>query len=130
MTEGESFYHKTGGEGFFDELTTNFYRGVLEDEILRPMYPPGDLTHAQEKLKLFLMQYWGGPDDYSRERGHPRLRMRHSPFAIDSLARDAWLANMRSALEATSIEQELKDEMWSYFTMAADAMVNTTTQSG
>jgi hemoglobin len=128
MNESASLYDRVGGQEFFEQLTTVFYQGVVSNEILRPMYPPDDLTHAREKLKLFLMQYWGGPDEYSQKRGHPRLRMRHAPFVIDDAARQAWLTCMRQALESTSIEQPLKDEMWEYFVMAANAMVNTSTQ--
>jgi len=128
MNESASLYDRVGGQEFFEQLTTFFYQGVVSNEILRPMYPPDDLTYAREKLKLFLMQYWGGPDEYSQKRGHPRLRMRHAPFVIDDAARQAWLTCMRQALESTSIEQPLKDEMWEYFVMAANAMVNTSTQ--
>lgn len=128
MNEDDNFYELVGGEGFFEQLTTAFYQEVVKDEILRPMYPPGDLTPAREKLKLFLMQYWGGPDDYSQKRGHPRLRMRHMPFVIDDAARDAWLTHMKAALLSTSVDSTLKDRMWAYFEMAAIAMVNTSTK--
>ena len=125
MSASQSVYEQVGGESFFNRLTEAFYDGVSEDEILRPMYPPGDLSEAREKLKLFLMQYWGGPDDYSQQRGHPRLRMRHMPFAIDEVARDAWVANMKRALDSTEVKPELREQIWGYFEMAATAMINT-----
>ncbi len=125
MSASQSVYEQVGGESFFNRLTEAFYDGVSEDEILRPMYPPGDLSEAREKLKLFLMQYWGGPDDYSQQRGHPRLRMRHMPFVIDEVARDAWVANMKRALDSTEVKPELREQMWGYFEMAATAMINT-----
>lgn len=128
MNESASLYERVGGEEFFEQLTTVFYQGVVTNKVLRPMYPPDDLTYAREKLKLFLMQYWGGPDEYSQKRGHPRLRMRHMPFVIDDAAREAWLTSMRHALESTAIDQSLKDELWAYFVMAANAMVNTATE--
>ena len=64
--------------------------------MLRPLYPEPDLAAAAERLRMFLMQYWGGPTTYSEQRGHPRLRMRHAPFAIGTAERDAWLRHMRA----------------------------------
>ena len=76
-----TIYEAVGGEETFARLVENFYNAVQEDEVLRPIYP-GDWDESKRTLKLFLMQYFGGPGDYSQERGHPRLRMRHAPFAI------------------------------------------------
>ena len=59
-----------------------FYEGVATDEVLRPLYPEEDLGPAEERFAMFLVQYWGGPTTYSDTRGHPRLRMRHAPFAV------------------------------------------------
>ena len=83
---------------FFEALVGRFYAGVADDPILRPIYPEADLAPAQRRLTLFLAQYWGGPRTYDEERGHPRLRMRHAPFAIDAVARDRWLLHMRAAI--------------------------------
>ncbi len=94
----QSLYDEVG-PSFFDSLVDAFYEVVARDDILRPMYPE-DLTDAKRHLALFLVQYWGGPSTYSDERGHPRLRMRHVPFAITPTARDAWIAAMDVALEA------------------------------
>lgn len=120
----QSVYQLVGGAEFFEDLCESFYRGVSTDPVLRPMYPPDDLAEAQEKLKLFLIQYWGGPDTYSQLRGHPRLRMRHMPFPIDEVAMQAWLHHMKVALVDSSADDEIKERMWQYFTMAAAAMVN------
>ena len=79
-SEGTPF-ERWGGQPFFDELIEQFYRGVADDPLLRPMYPE-DLTDAKRHLALFLGQFWGGPETYNEERGHPRLRMRHVPFVI------------------------------------------------
>jgi hemoglobin len=117
-------YHDFGGEDFFTALVADFYRGVADDPVLRPMYPEADLGPAERRLRLFLMQYWGGPGTYSEERGHPRLRMRHAPFPVDEQARDRWLAHMRAALDGRGLPPELDEQMWQYLTSAAHAMVN------
>ena len=77
---------------------SRFYQLVREDEILRPIYPEDDLDGAEERLRMFLEQYWGGPRTYSDRRGHPRLRMRHAPFRIGYIERDAWLRCMHTAV--------------------------------
>ncbi len=118
-------YDAFGGERFFNDLVADFYRGVAEDPLLRPLYPEDDLGPAERRLRLFLMQYWGGPTTYSEERGHPRLRMRHAPFPVDEAARDRWLAHMRDALDARDLSPELDDKLWRYLESAAHAMVNT-----
>src|ERR1700746_3741554 len=79
----QTFYEQVGGEETFRRLVHRFYEGVADDPILRPMYPEEDLGPAEERLTLFLIQYWGGPTTYSDNRGHPRLRMRHAPFTVD-----------------------------------------------
>jgi len=120
-----SDFEDFGGKNFFVNLVTDFYKGVKEDQILRPMYPEDDFDGAIERLSLFLMQYWGGPSTYSEQRGHPRLRMRHMPFAIDFKARDAWLTHMQSALKNQYLNSELETKIWNYLSMAANSMVNT-----
>ena len=74
------------GEEFFVELVERFYEGVAGDAVLRPLYPSQDLADAKARLCGFLVQYWGGPADYSAARGHPRLRMRHAPYVIGPVA--------------------------------------------
>jgi hemoglobin len=121
-------YELMGGERFFTTLVARFYEGVATDEVLRPMYPEGDLAPAERRLRLFMEQYWGGPDTYGEERGHPRLRMRHAPYEIDMAARDRWLTHMRDALDSTVAEQPMHqaayDALLTYLTGAATAMVN------
>ena len=120
-----SLYEQVGGQPFFERLVAGFYDAVENDEMLRAMYPT-DLTESKRHLTLFLVQYWGGPDDYMQERGHPRLRMRHAPFRITKQARDAWIAAMGIAL--AGVRSELTDEQFvelnSYFDMAASQMRN------
>ncbi|MHA6798770.1 globin [Bounagaea algeriensis] len=120
----QTFYDQVGGEATFDKIVARFYQEVASDELLRPIYPEEDLGPAQERLKLFLMQYWGGPRTYSEQRGHPRLRMRHAPFKIGLAERDAWLRCMRIALDEAELSSEHREQLWSYFEMAAHGMVN------
>lgn len=119
-----SFYEQVGGEKFFADLVSQFYAVVATDPILRPMYPLADLQGAAQRLQWFLEQYWGGPDTYQENRGHPRLRMRHAQFQIDSKARDAWLNAMHAAVDGVEIDPALKGELWSYLEMAANSLVN------
>ena len=83
-----SFYETVGGRPTFERLVTEFYRGVADDPVLKPMYPEEDLGPAAERLTMFLEQYWGGPGTYSEQRGHPRLRLRHQPYKVNPDARD------------------------------------------
>ncbi len=121
----ETFYEQVGGEETFRRLVHLFYRGVAQDELLRPMYPEEDLGPAEERFALFLMQYWGGPRTYSEHRGHPRLRMRHAPFRVDRAAHDAWLRHMRAALDELALPAEADRELWNYLAYAAASMINT-----
>ncbi|NBX71191.1 MAG: globin [Actinobacteria bacterium] len=121
----ETFYDDIGGHAFFVSLVNEFYVGVESDEVLRPMYPEGDLTAAKHHLTMFLEQYWGGPRTYQAERGHPRLRMRHAGFVIDDDARDRWIAHMKASLEKQNVHRELRDELWTYLESAAHSLVNT-----
>ena len=119
-----TLYEEFGGEAFFADLVSAFYAQVAVDPILRPMYPESDLKAAATRLQWFLEQYWGGPTTYQENRGHPRLRMRHAEFHINIQAHDAWLDAMRTAVDSLEMKSELKDQLWSYLEMAADAMVN------
>jgi hemoglobin len=119
-----SLYERVGGMPFFERLVARFYEGVAGDPPLRALYPEEELGGAQHRLTLFLAQYWGGPKTYQEERGHPRLRMRHVPFAIDAEQRDRWLAHMRAALAATDVAPEDAQELERYFVFAAESMRN------
>jgi hemoglobin len=112
-----------GGEQFFIDLVERFYEGVANDPLLRPMYP-GDLGPSKQHLARFLSQYWGGPPNYSLERGHPRLRARHSPFSIGEAERDAWLDHMTAAVEAMQPAPREKTELMDYFEGASLIMMN------
>lgn len=121
----DTFYDAVGGAPTFAKLTARFYAGVAGDPDFRAMYPEEDLGPAEERLRLFLEQYWGGPETYSERRGHPRLRMRHAPYVITAKQRDTWLRHMKVALDELELPQEYSAVMWEYFERAADAMVNT-----
>lgn len=120
-----TFFDQVGGHAFFERLVSNFYAEVERDELLRPMYPE-DLSESKRHFEMFLEQYWGGPKEYSAERGHPRLRMRHAPFRITRGARDAWLAAMAKSLERerAGLSEAQFDELHAYFDMAAHQMRN------
>jgi hemoglobin len=124
VTEAETFYQAVGGEKTFRRIVHRFYEQVAADEILRPLYPEEDLGPAEERLRLFLVQYWGGPHTYSDNRGHPRLRMRHAPFQVGPLQRDAWLRCMRIAVDEAGLDAEHRAQLWDYLEMAANSLVN------
>jgi hemoglobin len=119
-----SFYDAVGGAATFRRLVEVFYAGVADDPVLRPLYPEPDLGPAADRLRLFLEQYWGGPRTYSDERGHPRLRMRHAPFVIGPVERDAWLRHMRDAVDTLGLPAEQEAVLWDYLERAAHFMVN------
>ena len=121
----DSFYDAVGGADTFDRLVAAFYRGVADDPVLRAMYPEEDLGPAEERLRLFLEQYWGGPTTYSETRGHPRLRLRHQPYKVNPDARDRWLAHMRTAVDSLDLAPLHAAELWDYLERAAHAMINT-----
>jgi hemoglobin len=123
----QSFYDAVGGHETFRTIVARFYEQVAEDEILRPLYPDDDLAGAEVRLRMFLEQYWGGPRTYSDQRGHPRLRMRHVPFRIGFLERDAWLRCMHAAvaeIDADTMDDRHRKALLDYLEMAAQSMVN------
>jgi hemoglobin len=122
-----TFYDEVNGDETFKAIVSRFYQLVREDEILRPLYPEDDLDGAEERLRMFLDQYWGGPRTYSDQRGHPRLRMRHSPFKIGYIERDAWLRCMRTAvaeIDSQTLDDAHRKALLDYLEMAAHSMVN------
>jgi len=120
-----TFYDAIGGAETFRKLVDAFYAGVADDPVLRPLYPEADLGPANDRLRMFLEQYWGGPGTYSDQRGHPRLRMRHAPYRVGPRERDAWLAHMRTAVDSLGLEPNHEAVLWDYLERAAYSMVNT-----
>ncbi|NNE72279.1 MAG: globin [Acidimicrobiales bacterium] len=121
--EGLTLFELVGGRQWFVDLVDRFYDSVAEDPVLQPMYPD-DLTDSRAHMTGFLVQYWGGPATYSEERGHPRLRMRHAPFAIGPAERDAWLGHMVAAVDAADLPAEAAAAVRDYFVNAAAHMIN------
>lgn len=119
-----SLYELVGGEPTFRLMVRRFYEGVASDPLLRPLYPEEDLSSATEHLTLFLIQYWGGPHTYSAQRGHPRLRLRHQPFAIGPAERDAWLRHMIAAVDSLALAPQVRQTLLDYFDTASTAMIN------
>ncbi|MCE5292694.1 MAG: globin [Nocardiaceae bacterium] len=126
-TSGQSFYEAVGGAETFEKLVHRFYAEVKEDEVLRALYPEDDFEAAERRLRMFLEQDWGGPQTYSAERGHPRLRMRHVPFKVGPIERDAWLRCMRVAIgsiDHSTIDAAHRKALIDYFEMAAHSLMN------
>ena len=128
MTEpATSFYDAVGGEETFSTFVHRFYQQVREDDLIGPMYPHDDWEGAEDRLRWFLAQYWGGPQTFSEHRGHPRLRMRHHPFSIGEAERDRWLDMMHEAMDTIPKEQ-LDDAhraaMWEHMVKVANILIN------
>ncbi len=119
-----SIYDDVGGAPTFEALVHAFYQGVRQDPELRALYPDEDLAPAERRLRMFLEQYFGGPTTYSEERGHPRLRMRHAPFAVTLDMRDRWLRHMADAMDQVDLPPERAELMRDYFFRAAHSLVN------
>lgn len=124
MESPAPLYDRVGGHETFVRLVDEFYRGVTSDPPLRALYPDEDLAAAAERLRMFLEQYWGGPHTYSDTRGHPRLRIRHAPFAVTSDMRDRWLQHMNAALDSLDLPEPERAEFGEYITRAAAFLVN------
>lgn len=118
-----TLYDRVGGLDWFVDLVDRFYDLVEMDSVLRPLYPT-ELTEPRRHLALFLAQYWGGPPAYEMERGHPRLRRRHFPFAIGVAERDAWISHMCRAVVEAGLDRETAEEMLAYFESASTALIN------
>jgi hemoglobin len=129
-TNAASLYDAIGGEPAFRRLVHRFYQEVAADPELRRVYPSRSLGPAEDHLRLFLIQYWGGPATYNELRGHPRLRMRHARFAIGPAERDAWLRHMRTALDELELNAAHDAQLWDYLVMAAGTLVNQTEERG
>jgi len=129
VSEGSTLFDRVGGRDWFVALVDRFYEGVAGNHVLRPMYPE-DLGPPAEHLALFLIQYWGGPDEYNRERGHPRLRMRHQPFVIGDPERLAWFRIMAKAVREGGLSPEDEEQMIDYFASTTASLMNTGRSGG
>jgi hemoglobin len=118
-----NIFEAVGGEPTFRKLVDAFYDRVETDERIRHLFPP-NLKPGKEHQYLFLVQYFGGPSDYNTQRGHPRLRMRHLPFAIGQRERDAWVENMLAAIDEAGIQEPMRGYMRKYFDDAGTFLMN------
>ncbi|HSI33093.1 MAG: globin [Phycisphaerae bacterium] len=116
-------YARIGDDGF-RRLVAAFYRRVVTDDLLGPMYPKDDMAGSEERLRLFLIQRFGGPYTYSESRGHPRLRMRHAPFKVDHAARDRWIEMMGASLAEAQIPADVAATLRPFFHSTATFMIN------
>lgn len=114
-----SFYDEVGGRPVFETIVDRFYEIAIADPTLRPLFATSDAATVRRRITAFFVQYWGGPRDYSRERGHPRLALRHSHFRIERAEYDAWLAAMRAALEGPKLTAEQRAVFYDYLVAAA-----------
>ena len=124
-------FDRVDGSEFFVRVVDRFYDRVEHDQVLLPLYPEGAMTGpARRRLALFLAQYWGGPETYMEERGHPRLRMRHFPYVIGEKERDHWLMHMVAAIEeeCVTLSDDVRDgvraEFVAYVVNAAEHLRN------
>lgn len=123
-TQPVSFYDAIGGRDTIELIVETFYAGVAQDDLLQDMYPEDDLGPAAERLTMFLEQYWGGPTTYQQQRGHPRLKMRHTPYQVTPAARDRWLLHFRAGLDKAALPAEYDAQFWAYVQHAAQFMIN------
>lgn len=122
-----SLFEAVGGEPMFARIVHEFYRQIPDDPILGPMYPADDLSGAEDRLRWFLMQYWGGPQTFNEQRGHPRLRMRHMHFHINPAARERWLVLMGNAMDTVpddELPEPARAAIWDHMIRVADMLVN------
>ena len=117
-------YERMGGAETFHAIVRRFYENVQKTPDLHALYPEEDLGPAEDRLRMFLEQYWGGPTTYSEQRGHPRLRMRHVPYKVTPAQRDNWLECMHDAVGSVEMDKQARDELWTYLVRAADSMIN------
>lgn len=120
----EAAVYGTIGEDGFARLTAAFYRKVPNDDILGPMYPADELEAAEQRLRDFLVGRFGGPPRYIEQRGHPRLRMRHMPFAVNQAARDRWMHLMTNAVAEAHIDPAAAALLLEFFGAMATFMMN------
>src|SRR4051812_5066371 len=117
--------YATIGEDGFERLIAAFYRQVPGDDVLAPMYPAHDLAGAEQRLRDFLVGRFGGPQRYIEQRGHPRLRARHMPFAVDPAARERWMQLMANALDEAKLPADADALLREFFHGVSEMLINT-----
>lgn len=127
MSSPDSFFDAVGGEETFNLVVHRFYQQVKEDDLIGPMYPADDWEGAEDRLRWFLMQYWGGPTHFSHHRGHPRLRMRHAHFPIGEKEAERWLEMMDKAIDTiddTILPTPYREAMREHMQRVAYMLIN------
>lgn len=122
-----TFYEAIGGDETFSRIVRGFYAQVREDELIGPLYPQDDWEGAEQRLKWFLAQYWGGPQTFSAQRGHPRLRMRHATYSIGTEEAQRWLDMMHNSLdriEEETIPPAYRAALWEHMERVAAMLIN------
>lgn len=112
------------GQDGFERLVGAFYRQIPDDDVLGPIYPAHDLAGAEQRLRDFLIFRFGGPAVYLEQRGHPRLRIRHAPFAIGQAQRDRWLQIMNRALDEARLPDDVRSMLREFFDGTATFLMN------
>jgi hemoglobin len=112
------------GEPAIHALVAAFYRDIASDDVLGPMYPREDLAGAEQRLRDFLIERFGGPPRYTSVRGHPRLRMRHAGFVVDLRARDRWVERMDRALDEAAFPAEVTHAVRTFLSEVATFLIN------
>lgn len=120
----ENDIHRAIGSEGITRLVRAFYQQVPQDDVLGPMYPADDFQGAEERLRLFLIFRFGGPQDYLQHRGHPKLRLRHAPFSIDQRARDRWVDLMSRAIEDCRFPPDASRVMRDFLGHVATFLIN------
>jgi hemoglobin len=128
-SQPQSLYEAVGGEPTFHRIVARFYALVAADEVLRPLYPEADLGPAEERLRLYLVEHWGGPADYTKLRGPGRLAARHAPFRIARVHRDAWLRAMRVAIDESGVRSPHRERIWGHLETVASNLTTHATPS-
>jgi len=128
-SEPQSLYEAVGGEATFHRIVARFYALVAVDEILRPLYPEADLRPAEDRLRLYLVEHWGGPAAYTQLRGPARLAARHMRFRITRAHRDAWLRAMRIAVDEAGVAPAHRDRLWGHLETVASNLTTHETPS-
>ena len=129
QAQPQSLYDAVGGEPTFQRIVARFYELVAVDEILRPLYPDADLGPAEERLRLYLVEHWGGPAAYTQLRGPARLAARHMAFGITRAHRDAWLRAMRIAVDEAGVAPAHRDRLWGHLETVASNLTTHDTPS-
>ena len=112
------------GEVGFTKMVAAFYKRIVKDDLIGPMYPEDEIPQAEERLRDFLLFRFGGDPRYQAKRGHPRLRMRHAPFAIGEAEAVRWVELMDEAMNETNVPNSIQLELRSFFTTVAQNMKN------